>query len=142
VANAPAWATFNTSTGRLSGTPTAGNVGSTTGVTITVSDGRTNVSLPAFNIAVVAVSTGSATLNWTAPTTNTDNTPLTNLTGYRVQYGRSATQLDQTANVTNPGVTTYRVENLSAGTWYFAVRAIAGDGVESDVSNVASLTIN
>ena len=36
---------------------------------------------------------------------------------------------------------TYVVENLSAGTWYFAVKAYTTAGVESDNSNIASKTI-
>jgi len=141
VANAPSWASFDSTTGRLSGTPAVGNVGSTSGITITVNDGRTSTSLAAFSIAVVSVANGGATLSWTAPTTNTDNSPLT-LAGYRIEYGRSSTQLDQVATLNSAGVTTYRVENLSAGTWYFAVRAISTSGLQSNVSNVASLTIN
>jgi hypothetical protein len=142
VANAPSWASFDSATGRLSGTPAATNVGSTSGVTITVNDGRTTTSLAAFSIAVVTVSNGSATLNWTAPTTNTNDTPLTDLAGYRVEYGRSQDALDQVATVNSVGVTTYRVESLSAGTWYFAVRAVTSSGIESTISNVASLNIN
>jgi hypothetical protein len=142
VANAPSWTSFDSATGRLSGTPTATNVGSTSGVTITVNDGRTTASLAAFSIAVVSVSSGSATLNWTAPTTNTNDTPLSDLASYRVEYGRSQDVLDQVATVNNAGVTTYRVENLSAGTWYFAVRAVTSSGVESTISNVASLSVN
>jgi hypothetical protein len=142
IANAPAWATFDAATGRLSGTPTASHVGSTSGVTISVNDGRTSASLPAFAIAVTAGSTGSVTLSWTAPTTNTDDSPLTNLGGYRIEYGRSETQLDQYANVDNAGVTTYRVENLAAGTWYFVVRAVTTTGLESSNSNIANRAIN
>jgi hypothetical protein len=33
------------------------------------------------------------------------------------------------------------IENLSAGTWYFAVKAYTSAGVESDVSNEASKLI-
>ena len=43
---------------------------------------------------------------------------------------------------TTPGSRTYTVENLSQGTWYFAVVAVNAAGVESDISNVASKTIN
>ena len=46
--------TFNTSTGRLSGTPTAANVGSYTNVSITVSDGAAQASLAPFTIVVAA----------------------------------------------------------------------------------------
>src|SRR5262245_42605932 len=38
IENRPAWADFNTATGRLSGTPTAANAGTTAGIVISVSD--------------------------------------------------------------------------------------------------------
>src|SRR5204863_8304613 len=81
VANLPGWARFNSSTGQLSGTPTAANVGSYNNITISVSDGAATTSLAAFNIQVVAVATGSVTLSWTPPTQNTDGTPLNDLAG-------------------------------------------------------------
>ncbi len=54
VTNRPTWATFSTTTGRLQGTPTSGNVGTTSGIVISVSDGSLSTSLPAFSLAVVA----------------------------------------------------------------------------------------
>jgi len=89
-----------------------------------------------------AAITGSVTMNWEAPTQNTDNSTLTNLAGYRITYGRSQTTLDQTINVTNPGLTTYVVPNLSSGTWYFAMYAYTQTGAESDASNVATKSVN
>lgn len=141
IANRPAWATFNTTTGRLSGTPTGANVGTFSGIVITVSDGKMTTSLASFAINVTQVSTGSATLSWMPPTENTDGTPLTNLTGYRIYYGTNANSLTQTVDITNASVSTHVVGNLSPATWYFAVRAVAG-GVESDLSNLASKTIS
>ncbi len=41
ITNAPAWASFDTSTGVLSGTPSIGDAGSYTGITITVTDDDT-----------------------------------------------------------------------------------------------------
>ncbi|WP_312081831.1 MBG domain-containing protein [Empedobacter sp.] len=52
IANKPSWATFNEATGALTGTPGNANVGTTTGIVITVSDGMASVSLPAFNLTV------------------------------------------------------------------------------------------
>src|SRR5271167_1095091 len=43
----------------------------------------------------VTPSSGSATLIWSAPTENTDGTPLTNLAGFHVYYGTSASALTQ-----------------------------------------------
>ena len=37
---------------------------------------------------------GSASLNWTAPTKNTDGTSLTDLAGYKVVFGSSATRTE------------------------------------------------
>jgi len=50
IGNQPAWATFNTATGLLSGTPTV--AGSYSAISISVSDGTTSTALPAFSIVV------------------------------------------------------------------------------------------
>jgi hypothetical protein len=141
IANRPAWASFSSSTGRLSGTPTAADIGTYSNIVISVSDGKASASLAAFSITVNAVSTGSATLSWTAPTRNTDGSTLTNLAGYRILYGTSPNALTQTVQVANAGTTTYVIENLSPATYYFAVRAYTTTGAESDLSNVASKTV-
>ena len=142
IQNRPSWATFDTSTGRLSGTPGLGDIGSVTNITISVSDGTATASLSAFSLNVLQVSVGTATVNWTPPSTNTDGSALTNLSGYRITYGRSADNLDQTVTINNAGTTTYTIDNLSVGRWYFAVYAVNQAGVESDISNIADKTIN
>ena len=143
ISNKPAWATFSTSTGRLSGTPTDAQVGTYSNIVIRVSDGKVTTSLAAFSISVSASGSGSgsATLSWTAPTRNTDGSTLSNLAGYRIVYGTSSSSLSRTIQVTNPGLTTYVVQNLSPGTYYFAVRSYSSTGVESSNSSVASKTI-
>jgi hypothetical protein len=143
ISNKPAWATFSTSTGRLSGTPTDAQVGTYSNIVIRVSDGKVTTSLAAFSISVSASGSGSgsATLSWTAPTRNTDGSTLSNLAGYRIAYGTSSSSLSRTIQVTNPGLTTYVVQNLSPGTYYFAVRSYSSTGVESSNSSVASKTI-
>lgn len=141
AANVPSWASFSSSSGRLTGTPGAGDVGTYSGITITVSDGTATASLGPFNITVVAVGTGSATLSWTPPTLNSDGTALTDLAGYRILYGVGADALDQSIEVENSSVNTYMVENLTDGTWYFAVVAVNTAGLASVPSNVASKRI-
>ena len=142
VTNLPAWATFNASTGRLTGTPSATDVATYSGISISVSDGQASASLNAFAITVADTVIGSATLSWTPPTENSDGSSLTNLAGYRVQYGRSPTQLSQSIEITNSSLSTYVVENLSAGTWYFAVVTVNSGGTTSVQSNVAAKTIS
>jgi hypothetical protein len=136
----PAWLSFNATNGALSGTPGAGDVGTST-VTITVSDGTLSASLTA-TITVVAAATGSATLQWTPPTTRADGSTLSNLASYRVYYGTQSGSLTTRIDVNNPGVSSYVVTNLAPGTWFFAVTAVDAGGAESDRSNVASLTVN
>ncbi len=80
-------------------------------------------------------------MSWTPPTENTDGSSLSNLAGFRIQYGTSATALTQTVQISNPGVATYVVTGLNSGNWYFSVRAYNSGGAESANSNVVSKTI-
>ncbi len=141
IQNRPAWATFSTSTGRLSGTPGLADIATYSNITISVSDGTAIASLSPFSLSVLQTASGTAAVSWVPPTNNTDGSTLTNLAGFRIAYGRSADDLDQSANVTNPGLTTYTVNNLASGQWFFAVHAVNAAGVESDISNVATKTI-
>jgi hypothetical protein len=141
ITNAPSWATFSTTTGRLQGTPTSSHVGTYSNIAIRVSDGKTSTSLPAFGITVLAVASGSATLSWTPPTQNTDGSALTNLAGYRVYWGPAAGNYPNSVTLTNAGLTSYVVSNLAPGTYYFAVAARNSAGTESAKSNAASKTI-
>ncbi|SIR33036.1 Fibronectin type III domain-containing protein [Shewanella morhuae] len=72
IANKPTWATFNTTTGTLSGTPFNQDVGVTNGIIISVSDGTLSASLPAFNLSVVNVNDGP-TISSTAITIATQD---------------------------------------------------------------------
>jgi hypothetical protein len=141
ISNRPSWATFNTTNGQLSGAPAAADVGTYSNITISVSDGQTTATLPAFSISVVDVSSGGSELSWTPPTQNSDGTALTNLAGYRIAYGTSPTALTQTVQVANAGITRYTIDNLTPGTYYFAVRAYTLNGTESGNSNVATKII-
>ena len=78
------------------------------------------------------------TLSWTAPTQNTDGSPLTDLDGYKIYYGQTqggpyATVID----VSNEGVTSYIVAPLASGNWFFVATAYNALAVESVFSNEA-----
>jgi hypothetical protein len=139
--NVPAWASFNQSTGAVTGTPTGTDVGTYSNIRITVSDGTASATLAAFAITVTDVGTGVATLSWTPPTQNSDGSALTNLAGYLITYGRSASALDRSISLSNSSLSTFVVENLSSGTWYFAISAVNSAGVSSAATNIASKTI-
>jgi hypothetical protein len=84
---------------------------------------------------------GNATLSWDAPTSNTNGTALTDLSGYRIYYGASEDDMIETVQISNVGIQTYMIENLEPGTWYFAIRALSSEGTESPLSDVVSKTI-
>jgi len=141
IQNRPTWAAFNTATGRLNGTPGAGDVGQFTNVRISVSDGQAQATLSAFSIAVNQVAMGSVTLSWMPPTTNADGSTLTNLSGYRIYYGRAAGTLDQVITIGNTGTIRWVVENLSPATWYFSMTSYNAAGVESARSQIVSRSL-
>lgn len=155
--NKPSWATFDGNTGRLSGTPVAGNVGSYSNIVITAYDGYLKASLPAFAIVVQAAATtappvssppvapptttGSATLSWNPPTQNSNGSVLANLAGYHIYYGTNPNNLTQTVTLANPGLTRYVISGLSSSSWYFAMTAYNTAGVESARTGVATIAV-
>jgi hypothetical protein len=92
-------------------------------------------------VTVTASSNGTATLSWNAPTTNTDGTPVTALTGYHIYYGNTAGSMTQSVSVSGAATTSYEITGLTSGTWYFSVAADAVDGAESAPSDIGSKTI-
>lgn len=97
--------------------------------------------------------TGEMTVTWDSPTTNADQTCLSDLSGYRIVYGTSSRvyQLSETVAVNaascvnsgvapvpgcgNSSVCTYTVRGLGTGTWYVAVQAYDAAGGYSNNSN-------
>jgi hypothetical protein len=138
VTNKPSWATFSLSNGRLNGTPTTANAGPYANIGISVSDGKVSTALPAFTITVTQTNSGSAALTWTLPTQNTDGTALTNLAGFKIYYGTDPAALNQTATITSATQTSFTVNGLSTGTWYFAISSYDTSNVQSDHSGTAS----
>jgi hypothetical protein len=82
---------------------------------------------------------GAITLSWTAPTTNTDGSSLTDLTGYNLHYGSSSGVYGSSINIGN--VTSYTLNNLQAGNYYFALTAYNSLGVNSADSNEVVKTV-
>ena len=145
IRNKPTWATFDTLTGKLSGTPAIAHAGDYPNIAITVDDGTTSAALSAFSITVTAPSNNDAveavTLSWSAPTQNEDGTTLSNLAGYTVHYGASRDVLDKSIPLNNPGIDRYVVDGLPAGTYYFGIRAFTSSGIQSTMSNIVSRVI-
>jgi hypothetical protein len=86
----------------------------------------------------------TATVRWTAPTTNTDGSALTNLAAFHVYRRLNNPDMNggEMTLVRDPAATSFRFTNLPAGTHYFAVEAVNANGVPSELSNVASKVIS
>jgi hypothetical protein len=100
-----------------------------------------DASSPSSSSALTTPSADSVTLSWNAPTENTNGSALTNLTGYIIYYGTSATAMTQTIDINTVGMLTYVVGNLSAGSWYFQIVAVNAAGVQSNPSVTVSASI-
>jgi hypothetical protein len=85
---------------------------------------------------------GNVSLSWQAPTENTDGSALQNLGGYIIHYGTVSKQYTSQITITNPGLTSYVVESLPAGTYYFSMTATTSAGVQSSPSSEAHTTIS
>ena len=121
--------------GSVVATPSDGNSGSQTGAgsqTGTGSNGSTGGSPTAKTV----------NLQWQAPTENSDGTPLTDLKGYKIHYGTESQTYTGEISVDNPTVTTYLVDALGTGKYYFAVTAYNKSGTESPPSDEVTATFN
>ena len=143
IAGKPSWASFDVLTGRLAGTPSAGDIGVYGSIEISVTDGTDTTILPAFSIEVVAAgtATGSVTLSWTPPMQNEDGSQLTDLAAYRILWTRDGGAFSNSARINNPSVTRFVVEGLTPGTYEFVATAINRAGVESRFSNAITRVV-
>jgi len=93
-----------------------------------------------FGMLFTSVMAASVTLSWTAPTTNEDGTPLTDLGGYRLYYGSISGAYGTITDVGN--VLTYQQQmgNAEGTTMFAVVTAYDTSGNESLPSNEVSLT--
>lgn len=138
IINKPDWASFDTTTGTLSGTPTV--AGEFPEIEIGVSDGKVTAKLTAFNLVVNAPAlpetpvTYSVTIHWQAPTQNINNEISEPLIAYKIFFGSEAGNPDHTITVTNGEISEYQITNLSSGGYYFSMSAITESGMESDAS--------
>jgi len=84
------------------------------------------------------VPANTALLSWTAPLTreNGESLAMGEIAGFEVVYGTSAETLDQSLAIGDASVDELLVDELTAGTWYFAIRTLDTDGNRSRLSEV------
>jgi hypothetical protein len=91
---------------------------------------------------VAYINGSSATLSWSAPTENTNGSALTDLAGYNIYYGTDISALDQHIAIPTTGLTSYQIDDLDVGTYFFAITSYSTDGAESAYSAIVSATIS
>lgn len=142
ITNKPYWASFDTSTGMLSGIPSNNDIGLYEDIIIAVTDGSYSASLDPASIMVDDNSSGiySTNLSWIIPTTRTDGSPLNfnEIAGYRVYMGSTTENLIMIIDLNDPTQTSYLISNTTTGTYYFSVTAYDLNDLESTYSNIVS----
>ena len=138
IAGKPQWAQFDSSTGALSGTPGTSDEGTTGHIVISARNDTSTASLGPFVVSIKApTGTGTATITWTAPTENTDGSPITNLAGYQISYGTNPQELTSSVTVNDASATSYVLKGLEPGDYYFVIDAFNSNGASSAKSNLA-----
>ena len=72
---------------------------------------------------------------------NTDGSAITDLGGYVIYHGVSPNALTSTVRISNPGISSYVIDNIPVGTHYFALAAFNASGVEGARTAVGSKNI-
>jgi hypothetical protein len=127
VSAKPAWASFDHSTGRLSGTPQAADAGTYEGITITVSDGKLSSEVGPFSIRVQTSNNGP---------TISGNPPQTVAVGERYEYR---------PDVSDPDSTVFRFEITGKPAWAsfdVLTGSLTGTPEEGDVGVYTGIEIS
>jgi hypothetical protein len=104
-------------------------------ITVTAEDTAGEKSTRRIKIKRESGQKGSVTLSWNPPTSRVDGSALTNLAGSKIYYGRMSGIYDYEIDIDSPGISTYVVEGLMSGEWFFALAAYDAEGLESERSN-------
>jgi hypothetical protein len=142
ASNLPPWASIDPDNGRITGTPGPADEGVYESISIVVADAGRRAETAPFSITVMGeAASGVATLRWEAPPSKLDGSPLDDLAGYRILYGRKADDLDQSVLIDDPAVTTYEFTTLTKGIWYFAVVGVNSGGLEGPPTVITTKSI-
>ena len=81
-------------------------------------------------------------MTWRPPVTQTDGSSFDDLAGYRIYYGVQEDQLRCQVEIRDPKATSWKIDGLSPGTWYFAIVSFNNGFVESEYSTISSKQID
>jgi len=124
ISNPPSWASFDTETGLLTGKPTNDDVGTTTDIVISVSDGYLDSILASFNIEVI----------------NTNDAPIFTgtISDIAVGTGENINQdvASYFSDIDEGDSLTFTANNLPTGVSISSVGVISGSSSNASTSNV------
>ena len=95
-------------------------------------------TVPEETVLEETIPANAARLSWTAPLTrvNGDSLSMGEIAGFEVVYGTNADTLNQSLAIGDASVEELLVDELTEGTWYFAIRTLDTDGNRSRLSEV------
>jgi len=117
VSNLPEWASFDTLSGTISGTPVTADIGYYDNITITVSDGELSGSLTEISIDVLA-----------APVLIPENPLLSEVGGYSISMGTSIDSITDQGTLGISSDTISSVDLEASDTYYISVNVLDTDG--------------
>ena len=96
------------------------------------------------SVAAPVVVLHDLALSWDIPLEREDGSSLAlyEINGYAIAYGQSASQLDNTVSVVGGQQTAHTLNDLAAGTYYFAIATIDSDGVQGRYSDAIQVLVN
>lgn len=74
---------------------------------------------------------GSTTLAWTPPAINEDGSPLLDLAGYRLRWGKEYGTYTHTRTIADPVITSALIDGLERGYYKFVITSFNESGIES-----------
>jgi len=127
-----------TTVGDTGGTTEDPTSGTTSGGTVADSGTQTSEPPATEPTPEVTIPANAALLSWTAPLTreNGESLAMGEIAGFEVVYGTSAENLDNSLAIGDASVDELLVDELTEGTWYFAIRTLDTDGNRSRLSEV------
>ncbi|MBC7183358.1 MAG: hypothetical protein H5U30_07280, partial [Marinobacter sp.] len=130
--------TSDTTSGTTSDTTSGGTVADTGTQTSEPPATDTTTGTTTGTTTEVTIPANAALLSWTAPLTreNGESLAMGEIAGYEVVYGTSADNLDNSLAIGDASVDELLVDELTQGTWYFAIRTLDTDGNRSRLSEV------
>ncbi len=127
ISNKPIWARFNTASGKLSGTPSNRDIGTTSNIVISVNDGSVPVSLAAFSIRVV----------------NVNSPPVITGVPARAVYENTSYRFTPTVKDSDADLLTYSISNKpSWASFDRATGILTGVPNHADIGTTSNINIS